>query len=106
MQETEFQIPGSGNPSERKFGGAGGVCKLVNSYHCIQHGQYLIVSSYSEHSIRIFNLDGEIIARFGKQGSKDEESNRPYYLSVNKEGLITNGLSVMKEIKSPVRYLN
>jgi len=72
VQETEFQIPGSENPSERKFGGAGGGCKLVNSYHCIQHGQNLIVSSYSDHSIRIFNLDGEIIARFGKQGARME----------------------------------
>ena len=74
LQKTEFHIPGSGNPSERKFGGAGGGCKLVNSYHCIQHGQYLIVSSYSDRSIRIFNLDGEIIARFGKQGAGMESS--------------------------------
>ena len=71
----------------RKFGGAGGA-KLVKPYHCIQHGQYFIVSDYGDHSIKMFNLEGEIISRFGKQGSKDGEFNRPYYLSVNKEGLL------------------
>ena len=69
----------------RKFGGAG---SLVKPYHCIQHGQYFIVSDYGDHSIKVFNLEGEIIATFGKQGSKDGELNRPYYLSVNKEGLL------------------
>ena len=29
-----------------------------------------------------------IIATFGKQESKDGEFNRPYYFSVNKEGLL------------------
>ena len=71
----------------RKFGGAGGA-NLANPYHCIQHGQYFIVSDYGDHAIKMFNLDGEIISRFGKQGSKDGEFNRPYYLSVNKEGLL------------------
>ena len=71
----------------RKFGGAGGA-KLVKPYHCIQHVQNFIVSDYGDHSIKMFNLEGEIIARFGKQGSKDGEFNRPYYLSVNKEGLL------------------
>ena len=32
-----------------KFGGAG---SLVSPYHCIQHGQYLIVSDCDDHSIK------------------------------------------------------
>ena len=61
---------------------------MVKPYHCIQHVQNFIVSDYGDHSIKMFNLEGEIISRFGKQGSKDGEFNRPYYLSVNKEGLL------------------
>ena len=82
-----IKIFSSSGENLRKFGGAGGA-KLVKPYHCIQHGQYFIVSDYGNHSIKMFNLDGEIISRLGKQGSKDGEFNRPYYLSVNKEGLL------------------
>ena len=39
----------------RKFGGAG---SLVSPHHCIQHGQYFMVSDYGDHSIKIFNLEG------------------------------------------------
>ena len=39
----------------RKFGGAG---SLVSPYHCIQHGQYFIVSDYGDHSIKMFDLEG------------------------------------------------
>ena len=69
----------------RKFDGAG---SLVNPYHCIQHGQYFIVSDYGDHSIKMFDLDGKFIFKFGKQGNKDGEFNVPYYMSVNKEGLL------------------
>ena len=37
----------------RKFGGAG---SLVNPYHCIQHGQYFIVSE-EINFVRLFCLD-------------------------------------------------
>ena len=69
----------------RKFGGAG---SLVSPHHCIQHGQYFIVSDYGDHSIKIFNLEGKFISKFGKQGNKDGEFNMPRCLSVNKEGLL------------------
>ena len=69
----------------RKFGGAG---SLVNPYHCIQHGQYFIVSGRGNYSIKMFNLEGKFISKFGKQGNKDGEFNWPAYLSVNKEGLL------------------
>ena len=69
----------------RKFGGAG---SLVSPHHCIQHGQYFMVSDYGDHSIKIFNLEGKFISKFGKQGNKHGEFNKPRCLSVNKEGLL------------------
>ena len=69
----------------RKFGGAG---SLGEPYHCIQHGQYFIVSDCDDHSIKMFDLQGKIISKFGKQGNKDGEFTKPSYLSVNKQGLL------------------
>ena len=57
----------------RKFGGAG---SLVYPYHCIQHGQYFIVSDHGDHSIKMFDLEGKFISKFGKQGNKDGEGPR------------------------------
>ena len=61
---------------------------MVTPYHCIQHGQYFIVSDRGDHSIKMFNLEGKFITKFGKQGIKDGEFNEPRYLSVNKKGLL------------------
>ncbi|XP_073236153.1 E3 ubiquitin-protein ligase TRIM71-like [Porites lutea] len=69
----------------RKFGGAS---TFVNPHHCIQHGQYFIVSDLGDNSIKIFDLEGTFISKFGKQGNKDGEFKKPYYMSVNKEGLL------------------
>ena len=70
----------------RKFGGGG---SLLTPYHCIQHGQILIVSDFGDDSIKMFDLKGKFISKFGKKGEKDEEFNNPRYLSVNKEGSLT-----------------
>ena len=69
----------------RKFGGAG---SLVYPYHCIQHGQYFIVSDAGDHSIKMFDFEGKFISKFGKHGNKDGEFNQLRFLSVNKEGLL------------------
>ena len=69
----------------RKFGG---VSTFVNPYHCIQHGQYFIVSDWGDNSIKIFDLEGTFISKFGKGGDKDGEFKDPHYFSVNKEGLL------------------
>ena len=69
----------------RKFGGAG---FLVEPNHCIQHGQYFIVSDYGDDSIKMFDLEGKFISKFGKQGENEGEFDGPYYLLVNKEGLL------------------
>ena len=67
-----------------KFGGV----TLLEPYHCIQHGQYLIVSDAGDDSIKMFDLRGNFISKFGKQGEEDGEFHGPYYLSVNKQGLL------------------
>ena len=69
----------------RKFGGTG---SFVSPSHCIQHGQYFIVSDFGDHCIKMFDLEGKFISKFGKQGNKDGEFDKPCYLSVNKEGLL------------------
>ena len=68
-----------------KVGGAG---SLVNPHHCIQRGQYFIVSDCGDHSIKMFDLEGKLIARFGTLGKQDGRFNQPRYLSVNREGLL------------------
>ena len=40
----------------RKFG----TSSLVKPCHCIQHGQYFIVSDYCDNSIKMFNLNGKL----------------------------------------------
>ena len=69
----------------RKFGGAD---SLVLPYHCIQHGQYFIVSDFSDNSIKMFDLEGKFISKFGKRGERDGQFNKSSYLSVDKEGLL------------------
>ena len=72
-----------------KFGGVG---SLINPNHCnniyIQHGQYNIVPDYGDHSIKMFDLGGKLISKFGREGSKDGEFNGAHYLSINKEGFL------------------
>ena len=72
-----------------KFGGVG---SLINPNHCnniyIQHGQYFIVPDYGDHSIKMFDLGGTLISKFGREGSKDGEFNGAHYLSINKEGFL------------------
>ena len=80
-----IKILSSNGKHLRKFGGSGA---LVKPYHCIQHGQYFIVSDYDDNSIKIFDLEGRFISKFGKRGNKDGEFNTPRYLSVNKQGLL------------------
>ena len=69
----------------RKFGGVG---SLVYPYHCIQHGQYFIVSDASGQSIKMFDFEGKFISKFGKKGNNDGEFNQFRFLSVSKEGLL------------------
>ena len=52
------------------------------------NGQYFIVSDWGDHSIKMFDLEGRFISKFGKLGNKDGEFNEPFCLSLSKEGLL------------------
>ena len=50
--------------------------------HCVQCGEYFIVSDSDEHCIKVFNREGHFQYKFGKQGEGNGEFNRPRFLSV------------------------
>ena len=62
-----------------KIGGRGSFSSPV---HCVQCGEYFIVSDTDEHCIKVFNREGHFQYKFGKEGKKDGELNGPRFLSV------------------------
>ena len=50
--------------------------------HCVQCGEYFIVSDSKEHCIKVFNEEGHFQYKFGKEGEGDGEFNCPRFLSV------------------------
>ena len=68
---------------KRKFGGQD---SLSTPCHCIQTEQYFIVSDELGHCIEVFNLEGNFVFKFGKEGNKEGEFDHPGYLSVNRDG--------------------
>ncbi|CAH3187256.1 unnamed protein product [Porites evermanni] len=50
--------------------------------HCVQCGEYFIVSVSSEHCIKVFNREGHFQYQFGRLGERDGELKFPRYLSV------------------------
>ena len=70
---------------KRKFGGQD---SLSTPCHCIQTEQYFIVSDELGHCIEVFDLEGNFVFKFGKEGNKEGEFNHPGYLSVNRDGYL------------------
>ena len=50
--------------------------------HCVQCGEYFIVSDYNEHCIKVFNREGHFQYKFGKKGEGNGEFNHPRFLLV------------------------
>ena len=50
--------------------------------HCVQYGEYFIVSDSNEHCIKVFNREGHFQYKFGKKGEGDGEFFLPRFLSV------------------------
>ena len=73
-----------------KIGGQGSFSYPV---HCIQCGEYFIVSDSDEHCIKVFNREGHFQYKFGKRGKGDGEFNYPRFLSVtqSKHLLVCDG---------------
>ena len=80
-----IKIFSSGGECLHKFGGEG---SLVDPLHCIQQGEYFIVSDFHDRCIKMFDREGNFAFKFGMVGNKDEEFKQPAFLSVNKEGLL------------------
>ena len=61
--------------------------------HCVQCGEYFIVSDRDEHCIKVFNRERHFQYKFGKQGEGDKEFNYPRFLSVtqSKHLLVCDG---------------
>ena len=50
--------------------------------HCVQCGEYFIVSDSDEHCVKVFNREGHFQYKFGKQGEGVGDFNCPRFLSV------------------------
>ena len=59
---------------------------FTSPFHCIQYDKYLIVSDAGEHCIKVFDINGNFLYKFGTEGNRDGEFNSPGFLSVNKAG--------------------
>ena len=62
-----------------KIGGQG---SLNGPVHCVQCGEYFIVSDSNEHCIKVFNREGYFLYKFGNKGEGDGELHCPQFLSV------------------------
>ena len=73
-----------------KIGGQGSFSEPV---HCVQCGEYFIVSDLTEHCIKVFNREGHFQYKFGKKGEGDGDFNCPRVLSVtqSKHLLVCDG---------------
>ena len=73
-----------------KIGGRGSFSDPI---HCVQGGEYFIVSDSDEHCIKVFNRAGHFQYKFGKQGKGDGEFNGPRFLSMtqSKHLLVCDG---------------
>ena len=64
----------------------GGPRSFSSPVHCVQCNEYLIVSDYHEHCIKVFDREGNYQYQFGKQGEGNGEFKYPRCLAVNKSG--------------------
>ena len=59
---------------------------LTGPFHCIQHDNYLIVSDSNDHSVKLFDREGDFLYQFGKKGNAEGEFSMPGCLFMNKAG--------------------
>ena len=73
-----------------KIGGQGSFRDPV---HCVQCGEYFIVSDTDEHCIKVFNREGHFQYKFGKKGNGNGKFYGPRFLSVtqSKHLLVCDG---------------
>ena len=64
----------------------GGPSSLSDPVHCVQSGDYLIVSNDGDHSVKVFTREGYYRYQFGTRGTGNGKFDDPYCLSVTKSG--------------------
>ena len=64
----------------------GGPSSFSAPIHCVQSGDYLIVSDTCDHSVKVFTREGYYKYQFGTRGTGNGEFMHPYCLSVTKSG--------------------
>ncbi|XP_068713785.1 E3 ubiquitin-protein ligase TRIM71-like [Montipora foliosa] len=64
----------------------GGPSSLSDPIHCVQSGDYLIVSDCGDHSVKVFTREGYYKYQFGTRGKGNGEFDHPRCLSVSKSG--------------------
>ena len=64
----------------------GGPSSLSDPFHCVQSGDYLIVSDCDDHSMKVFTREGYYKYPFGTRGKGNGEFGHPCCLSVTKSG--------------------
>ena len=60
----------------------GGKFSFSLPVHCVQCGEYFIVSDSNTHYIKVYNRKGHFQYLFGKEGERDGDFNCPRFLSV------------------------
>ena len=64
----------------------GGPSSFTSPVHCVQSGDYLIVSVRGDHNVKVFTREGECKYQFGTIGTGNGEFDNPCCLSVTKLG--------------------
>ena len=65
-----------------------GQGSFSNPVHCVQCGEYFVVSDHDEHCIKVFNRKGYCQYKLGNKGKGDGEFNYPGYLLGNESVIV------------------
>ena len=63
-----------------------GPSSLSSPFHCVQSGDYLIVSDWGDYSVKVFTREGDYKYQFGTRGKGNGEFIYPCCFSVTKSG--------------------
>ena len=74
------------SPGGRFLTKIGGPSSLSSPVHCVQSGDYLIVSDGGDDSVKVFTREGDYKYQFGTIGKGNGEFDSPCGLSVTKSG--------------------
>ena len=74
------------SPDGKYLTKVGGPSSLSDPVHCVQSGDYLIVSDFGDYRIKVCTWEGDYHYQFGTRGTGNGHFNLPCFLSVTKSG--------------------